>query len=185
MPYPCVIVARVSVDRFWALVEQGRARADNPADAEEVAERTRQVLVALPAAEVGELNQSLHDLMAASYRVDLWGAAYQLNGGCSDDGFEYFRGWLLAQGREVFERVIADPDALADLPVVQTAAEGALDLECEEMFAVVADAYHVLTGTYDLPATEGRYPELGQFWDFDDDDDFRRRLPRLSALLEG
>ena len=175
----------MSVDHFWTLVEQGRAQAHDPSDAEEVAERTRQVLTALPAAEVGELNQPLHDLMAASYRVDLWGAAYQLNGGCSDDGFEYFRGWLLAQGREVFERVVADPDALADLPVVRKAAKEAVYFECEDMFAVVADAHHALTGTYALPATGGRYPELGQFWDFDDDDDFRRRLPRLSALLEG
>jgi hypothetical protein len=170
------------VDQFWAVVEQGRAQAHNPSDAEEVAERTRQALTALPAAEVGKLNQPLRDLMAASYRVDLWGAAYQLNGGCSDDGFEYFRGWLLAQGREVFERVVADPDALADLPVVRKAAEETLDLECEDMSAVIAAAYHALTGTYDLPATEGRYPELGQFWNFDDDDDFRRHLPRLSAL---
>jgi hypothetical protein len=149
-----------------------------------VAERTRQVLTALPAAEVGELNQPLHDLMAASYRVDLWGAAYQLNGGCSDDGFEYFRGWLLTQGREVFERVVADPDALADLPAIRKAAEDdELDLECEDMLAVVADAFRALTGTYDLPATDGRYPELEEFWDFDDDDEFRRRLPRLSAFL--
>jgi hypothetical protein len=44
----------VSVDRFWAVVEQGRAQAHNPSDAEEVAERTRQALTALPAAEVGK-----------------------------------------------------------------------------------------------------------------------------------
>ncbi|WP_127506013.1 DUF4240 domain-containing protein [Actinoplanes solisilvae] len=174
----------MTVDRFWALVEQGRAGVHDPSDAEAVADRTRQALTALPAAEVAELNQALHDLMADSYRVDLWGAAYQLNGGCSDDGFEYFRGWLLTQGRAVFERVVADPDALADLPAVRDAAGTTLDLECEDMFGVVADAYHALTGTYELPRTEGRYPELGRFWDFDDDDEFRRRLPRLSILLE-
>lgn len=178
------MLPRMTADQFWAFVEQGRARAHDPSDAEEVAERTRRVLTSLPAAEVAQLNQPLHDLMAASYRVDLWGAAYQLNGGCSDDGFEYFRGWLLTQGREAFERVVADPDALAALPVVRKAAEETMVLECEDMFGVVAEAYHALTGTYGLPATEGRYPDPGQFWDFDDDDEFRRRLPRLAGLLE-
>jgi Protein of unknown function (DUF4240) len=36
--------------------------------------------------------------MAEGYRWDLWGLAYQFNGGCSDDGFVYFRCWLLAAG---------------------------------------------------------------------------------------
>ncbi|MFE5591185.1 DUF4240 domain-containing protein [Streptomyces sp. NPDC056549] len=33
-------------------------------------------------------------------------AAYMVNGGCCDDGFDYFRGWLIAQGRNVFERAV-------------------------------------------------------------------------------
>jgi hypothetical protein len=178
------MLPRMTVDRFWELVEQGRALSRDPADAEEVAEQTRRVLTTLTAAEVAALNQPLHDLMAVSYRVDLWGAAYQINGGCSDDGFEYFRGWLLAQGREVFERVVADPDTLAELPAVRAVVAEATDLECEDMSGVVADAYEALTGTYDLPPTEGRYPGLGPFWDFGDAGELRQRLPRLAALLE-
>jgi hypothetical protein len=184
LSYSSAMLPRMTVDHFWALVEQGRAQAHDPSNAEDVAEQVRQALTTLTAAEVAALNQPLHDLMAFSYRVDLWGAAYQLNGGCSDDGFEYFRGWLLAQGREVFERVVADPDALADLPVVRTASEEGWDLECEDMFGVIADAYYALTGTYELPRAQGRYPDLDQFWDFDDDDEIRRHLPRLASLLE-
>jgi len=33
-----------------------------------------------------------------AYTWDLWGAAYLINGGCSDDGFEYFRRWLVSRG---------------------------------------------------------------------------------------
>jgi len=51
--------------------------------------------------------------MADSYRVDLWGAAYLINGGCSDDAFEYFRGWLIVQGRGTYERIVADPPILS------------------------------------------------------------------------
>lgn len=59
--------------------------------------------------------------MAISHRNQLWAAGYLINDGCSDDGFEYFRAWLIAQGREVFERVVADPDALAGLPAALSA----------------------------------------------------------------
>ena len=41
--------------------------------------------------------------------------AFIVNGGASDDGFDYFRGWLIAQGREVFEGTLAKPDSLADV----------------------------------------------------------------------
>jgi hypothetical protein len=128
----------------------------------------------------------LWDLRAVSYRWDLWGAAYLLNGGCSDDGFEYFRGWLIAQGHEVFERVLEDPDVLADLPHVrrEASADDPLDLECESMYGVVWDAYQALTGTMDLPGSiVGRYPPLEQTWDFDDEQQVRQRLPHLAALL--
>lgn len=36
----------------------------------------------------------------------------------SDDGFLYFRRWLVSLGRETFERVIADPDQLIEVPEV-------------------------------------------------------------------
>jgi hypothetical protein len=176
----------VSIDEFWTIVTQARADAIDPSDAEEVAAKTLALLTALPYDQIAALAQPLWDLRSLSYRWDLWGAAYQINGGCSDDGFEYFRGWLIAQGREVFERAVADPDTLAELPVIQReAVNGVCDLECESMYGVVWDAYAAVTGSMDLPLpVTGRYPDLGQMWDFDDDDEVRTRLPRLAALFD-
>jgi Protein of unknown function (DUF4240) len=51
---------------------------------------------------------------ADSYDWGLWGAAYVIDGGCSDDGFDYFRAYLISRGRAVFEAAMADPDSLAD-----------------------------------------------------------------------
>ena len=39
-----------------------------------------------------------------------------MNGGCFDDGFRYFCPWLISEGRETFERALADPESLAELP---------------------------------------------------------------------
>ncbi|GAA1797489.1 hypothetical protein GCM10009682_18900 [Luedemannella flava] len=142
----------MSVDEFWDVVERARESATNPADGEAVAEQALMLLAAMPAGMIARMAQPLWDLRARSYRWELWQAAYLINGGCSDDGFEYFRGWLLTQGRETFERAVADPDTLADLPIVQRLAvadEG--DLECESMYGVVWDAYRAVTGSMELP----------------------------------
>jgi hypothetical protein len=175
----------VSIDEFWNVVAEARDRAVDSSDAEEVAEQMLALLTAMPPERVAGLAQPLWDLRACSYGWQLWHAAYLINGGCSDDGFEYFRGWLLTQGREVFERAVADPDTLADLPVVQRVAADGGDLECESMYGVVWDAYAAVTGSMDLPAVTGRYPQLGQGWDFEDADEVRQRLPRLAALFTG
>ena len=75
-------------------------------------------------------------MLAASDKEDLWGAAYLINGGCSDDGFDHFRGWLMTQGREVFARAVAEPDSLAELPQVRAAALSGAEFEAEEMLSV-------------------------------------------------
>ncbi|GGN90810.1 hypothetical protein GCM10010112_76530 [Actinoplanes lobatus] len=168
----------MSVERFWNLVEAARASVEEPSDGDQVGERARQLLDELPLEEVAELARAEWELRARSYRVDLWGAAYLINGGCSDDGFEYFRGWLMSQGREVFERAVADPDTLADVPAVQAGQ----DLESEEMFGVANLVYWEHTGEA-LP-DRADYPALPEFWDFDDDDEVRRRFPRLNVIVD-
>jgi hypothetical protein len=46
-----------------------------------------------------------------SYNPELWCAAYIVS--CSG-GFEYFRCWLISQGKEVFYHVKSNPDTLID-----------------------------------------------------------------------
>jgi hypothetical protein len=55
------------------------------------------------------------EVMSEAYTWDLWGAAHVINGGCSDDGFVYFRCWLIAQGEAVFTQAMLDPESLADV----------------------------------------------------------------------
>ena len=71
--------------------------------------------------------------MERSYTWELWGAAHVIQGWASDDTFEYFRCWLISKGRRVFERVLADPDSLADI----LAPDSQGDLEFEG-FAYIA-----------------------------------------------
>jgi hypothetical protein len=130
----------VNKQEFWTVIEQARADVGS-CDAEAIAERAAELLAVLSPEQIAAAAQPLWDLMADSYHGDLWAAAYLINGGASDDGFEYFRGWLITQGREVFERAVADPDSLAGVPAVQAVAAEPGDLECEEALGIVWDAY--------------------------------------------
>ena len=176
----------MDMQQFWKLIEDARRQVPDPADGEEVASRATALLSAYPPEEIAAAGQVLRELMAGSYRTLLWAAAYVINGGCSDDGFDYFRGWLIVQGREVFEHVVADPDALADLPVIRAQAPGAAYLECEDTLYIASKAHRAATGE-ELPPHPFpiRHRELEPAWDFDFDDrtEMKRRLPRLAALF--
>jgi hypothetical protein len=176
----------MDMQQFWKLIEDARRQVPDPADGEEVAARAAALLSAYPREETAAAGQVLRELMTGSYRTPLWAAAYVINGGCSNDGFDYFRGWLILQGREVFEHVVADPDALADLPVIRAQAPGAAYLECEDTLYIASRAYRAATGE-ELPPHPFpiRHRELDPAWDFDFDDqiEMKRRLPRLAALF--
>ncbi|NEA64596.1 DUF4240 domain-containing protein [Streptomyces sp. SID12488] len=171
--------------QFWQLIESARSQAPNPDDGEAVARQAASLLATQPAEEIIAAQQVLWDLMADSYTNPLWAAAYVINGGCSDDAFDYFRGWLIVQGRETFERMIADPDALAELPVVRASAAAGSVLDCEDVLGIAWTAHITATGRQ-LPddAFSIRYPELDPTWNFEFDDrgEMTRRLPRLAVL---
>ncbi|GAB3882998.1 DUF4240 domain-containing protein [Kibdelosporangium lantanae] len=170
----------MDTQEFWRLIETARDQA-----AEDVPSRASALLAIRPPAEIVAAQQVLWDLMVVSYQNPLWAAAYLINGGCSDDGFDYFRAWLIGQGRHVFERVLADPDSLADLPDIRAAAADGTDVESEDVLTIAWDAHIAATGA-ELPENSFtiRYPALDPDWDFDFDDrtEMRRRLPRLAAL---
>ncbi len=103
-------VAPMDEQRFWSIVEQaGR----NARDQEQQEASLRRLLSALPVTDLIAWQSAYDARRAAAYSWDLWGAAYVIHGGASDDGFDYFRNWLIARGRRVYDAALADPDSLA------------------------------------------------------------------------
>jgi Protein of unknown function (DUF4240) len=99
------------LERFWALIETSNLTADQWVRLEALRTELRN----LPAEQVAEFDHVMAALHARAYRWDLWGAAYVIKGGASDDSFHYFRSWLIGKGRAVYEAALADPDSLADV----------------------------------------------------------------------
>ena len=51
-------------------------------------------------------------LLYNTYNSEMWCASYLMNGGSSDDGFEYFRNWVISRGKEVYYQAKENPDTL-------------------------------------------------------------------------
>jgi len=119
---------------FWKLIEEARADTGLSLDIAPF------LVGRLAEMDVGDIIRwaRIYDVyQRLSYKMKLWAAAYVINGGCSDDGFEYFRGWLIAQGREVFLNALANPDSLAEVDVRMDEAE------YEPMLYVGGEAYFI------------------------------------------
>jgi Protein of unknown function (DUF4240) len=164
---------------FWDLIDAARADARNCCA---VVSNATTLLAQRPVPEIIAAHQAVQRLMDASYLRDLWAAAHLILHGCSDDGFDYFRGWLLTQGRHVFESAVADPDSLAAFDLLPLPYGGIG--YCEDALYLAWEAHRIATGE-DMPAVvrkPGERPTLDLDWDFDDDAEMRRRLPRLSTF---
>jgi len=81
-----------------------------------------------------------------AYKNKLWAAAYVMNGGCSDDCFDYFKGWLISRGEEPYLNALKDPDSMSDLDI----APDSDYFENEDMLSVPLTAYMKNTGTDDM-----------------------------------
>ena len=176
-PAPAPTPDSVDTATFWRLVDEARSAAGTDDDVFLDALSAR--LDTLPTTAVADFEHELNRALARAYRWDLWGAAYAILGGCSDDGFEYFRAWLISQGEAVFKASVADPDSLAErLPLVG-------DAELELLLSVASDVYERKAGGFipPRPAAEVPRTDMGEEWDFDDDSEMSRRLPKLTARL--
>ncbi|MEV6306707.1 DUF4240 domain-containing protein [Actinoplanes sp. NPDC051861] len=170
-------------DDFWAVID--RATADRPASPAEVAERAVADLAARDPEEIVAWASHLDKVLAASGTEDLWAAAYLIHGGCSEEGFDNFRGWLIAHGRNAVASAVRSPDVLANVAAIKAAAEADAIFEAEEVLTIADRAHEKATGE-PLPERPDRprsRPEVADLWDFDNEDEMRRRLPRLSALF--
>ncbi len=163
-------------NQFWSII--AKACRSNPKKVDDWDEKLQAALKKLPADEIIEWNHIFDRLAVQACTYDLWGAAYLINGGAADDGFYYFRCWLICMGQAIYEAALANPDSLADVVEPEIEAEA-------ETYASAHCAWMEKTGSEDTdpyPARNEEADVLGDDWDFDDEAEIRKRLPRLADL---
>lgn len=167
-------------DQFWSIIEQSRdgvpsVGLDNEVMDRQLAKMTM-FLEALTPEEIVAFDTVMGKVHRRSNLWDLWGVAYIIMGGCSDDAFEYFRRWLLAQGRETFERAVREPDSLAE--IIPSGLDHEMDFE--EFFHLADDVYGAKTGN-ELADLRLNWQDTGPQGDTWTEEDLPKRFPKTWA----
>lgn len=158
-------------DQFWYIINESGKESNHNYRLQ--CELLTNYLSQLKEEEIVAFDRTFGYLLANSYSFRLWEPVYSLNGGCSDDAFEYFREWLIAQGKNKFYRTLKNPRLLFLIGVKEL-------LENWQGLAFCAyHAYEQKTGR-DIPVrSDIHYPDGGP--KFNEDRAFFR-YPELALL---
>lgn len=190
----------MEIHDFWRIVDQARDDSGvtaGPFGEAELAEALVARLMMLSPNEILGFDDLLGDVIG---RLDTPRAALAcqlITGFLSDDLFSSFRAGLVGLGRQAVEQIIADPDSLAEHPVVIDIAEGRcerMSLDSEGLLFAASSAYaRISDGDEDAfwHAVDARREAMGSGGllrpegesGADDAEPVREGLPRLSALL--
>jgi Protein of unknown function (DUF4240) len=129
-------------DRWWKLIEESRKGASDPDDQ---CEQLEDLVGELSLDEIVAFDRFVQERLRDAFRADLWAVAYIMNGGCSDDGFDYFCGWLVGQGRARYEAALANP------------ADAARGLGPDDEPFENESLYYVARNAFEAKAGEGSY----------------------------
>ena len=169
-------------EQFWAIVQTAVDEAGN--DEDEYLEVVKRELSKLSLKEMIGFRLRTDKLLYDSYTSEMWCAGYLMNGGCSDDGFEYFRLWVISRGRKVYEAAMANPDNLIDY----IGDDDEMDFfEFESFWYVALEAFEeaVDAELYDyiddenFKTCEGNYPNFEFNWEEDEPESMQKLCPRL------
>lgn len=156
---------------FWGVLA---GAGNGAASCEQFSMNLTKVLATMQDDQLKRFATGWADWWDDSYRWDLWGAAYIINGGASDDGFDYFRGWLLTQGFQQWERARRHPDTAFEELEPGTIAE------CEDVVVVLPNAYEARFHE-EAPDLGAKEP-TGTRWS---ESDLPRRFPTLTRRFGG
>jgi hypothetical protein len=154
---------------FWRIIEQ--AEEASGGDLQYQVELVKNSLRTLPLADIETFERIYQEFYYRSYSTKLWDAMIQLAGFVSDDGFDYFRDWLISRGEPLYCEVVQHPQQVHEFVDLEDEWElESLHYAAEEVYEEKAgrslsevlrerkvDAYR-LVGYEWLPADPGRFP---------------------------
>jgi hypothetical protein len=157
-------------DKFWEIIAQTKLRSND--DYEVQQEELRKELLKLEPIEILKFDNRFRTYRGEAYKWELWAAAYVMNGGCSDDCFSDFRGWLIGQGKATYFKAIENPETLVELNHDMD------NDDWEGLSYVPMTIYEEKTGN-DMPKGIQENSEItGEEWE-EEGDDLKNKFPKL------
>ncbi|MDO1451208.1 DUF4240 domain-containing protein [Rhodocytophaga aerolata] len=167
-------------DKFWKLIEDSILASQGNFDKQ--VDILKSHLVKLPVEDIVKFDRIFYEYYAQTKISTLWAAADLIEGWCSDDRFDYFRAWVIGQGKAVFDLALDNPDNLADIDSIILARKYSGEL----LMYAASEAYEEKTGEEDFDelSIEGEesipYQEITLDWV----DETKQAIPsRLKTLL--
>ncbi|MFT7561029.1 MAG: hypothetical protein ACI93R_002954 [Flavobacteriales bacterium] len=164
---------------FWEMIEISKSvlsKTVKDGNLERQAESVKHQLMGFEKSEVLEYAKILHELKLNLYTWELWGAAYVMGGGCSDDSFSDFRCWVISLGKEGYELALTNPDGLCEFSQDPTVE----DFFFEEFSYIADEVFEDRFGDeidieysrlsepkgkeWDEDKVEGLYPKLAELY---------------------
>ena len=102
----------MDINEFWLHIQTSNEQSNG--DMEKKSVIIKSIISKMSASEATEFLHHFNEAMDRALSWDLWGAAYLVHGGCSDDGFSDFRASLISRGEDVFNKTVSNPDILAE-----------------------------------------------------------------------
>ena len=170
-------------DLYWAIVEKSLKSTKNQDDQEQFL--IKEIGKLTPKQMIGfrlRTDKFLYD----TYNSEMWCAGYIMNGGCSDDGFEYFRNWIISRGKNVYYNAKQNPDNL-----ISEVDKNAEMYDFESYWYVALEAFKQKTGKdlYDyidnenFHTKEGQYPKIEFSWQEENPESMKKVFPKLFEVL--
>ncbi len=162
-------------DVFWNIID---ISLKNSKDIDEQEEFLISELEKMSIQEMLSFKLRVEDLANAIHTSEMWCAGYLMNGGCSDDGFDYFKNWVISRGKEVYYKAKENPDNLSDYYTEED--EDGFDFEGLDYVAVNAFENKTEQDLYEyMPKGTLDRSEFEFNWEEDDDESMKRICPKL------
>jgi hypothetical protein len=100
-------------DEFWQIIDSVNAKSGG--DMGRKCELLKDRLKGLTEPDLKDFINHFETADAGPYTWSLWGAAYVMHGGCSDDSFSDFRATLISLGSKTYKAALSNPETLADI----------------------------------------------------------------------
>lgn len=98
-------------DSYWQIIEESLRNSKHQQEQEQF---LTEYLQNLDLVEIIGFRLRTDKLLYDTYNSEMWCAGFIMNWGCSDDGFEYFRNWVISQGKAIYYNALQNPDSLVD-----------------------------------------------------------------------
>lgn len=171
---------------FWQMIADAKAKTSN---VEDQVEELVQTLMKRPVKEIIAFQKIFEAKLEAMCEAKLFAAAHYImaiddedDSEENEDRFSYFCAWLIAQGKEIAEKAIENPDSLAD--VLEIDANSEPICESEMMLYVADNAYEMKTGDEDFYDKFESDPIFELRGELEEGAEYATLFPKLVEMLQ-